>query len=223
MVKNSSISNNSVLHLSTHLSSILLIDRTLSGATTPDQSGPGRDGNEGVLRIPQSSSITGTSPSDCLVSYPGHSLGEHYPFAEGAVGVFYSHSRLSNDRSLLINLLTPVLQLVKKLYGCCTNRIVNKIIVGVDLLFVLPWFFYFRSICDFHKIALEQKSMFELNLRNKRLLLDIRMKDWLIVFNGRLTCLEVKESLKCWFIFKFIHNFLRVFSTRLYLKYFYNK
>ena len=39
------------------------------------QSGPGSNGNEGVLRIPQSSSTAGTSPSDCLVSYPGHSLG----------------------------------------------------------------------------------------------------------------------------------------------------
>ena len=29
---------------------------------------------KGVLRIPQSSSITGTSPSDCFVSYLGHSL-----------------------------------------------------------------------------------------------------------------------------------------------------
>ena len=28
---------------------------------------PGRNGNEVVLRIPQSSSITGTSPSDCLM------------------------------------------------------------------------------------------------------------------------------------------------------------
>ena len=36
------------------------IDRILSGATTPDQSGPGINGNEGVLCIPQSSSITGT-------------------------------------------------------------------------------------------------------------------------------------------------------------------
>ena len=40
-----------------------------SGATTPGQSGLGSDGNKGELRIPQSSSITGTSPSDCLVSY----------------------------------------------------------------------------------------------------------------------------------------------------------
>ena len=30
----------------------------LSGATTPGQSGPGSDGNEGVLHIPQSSNIT---------------------------------------------------------------------------------------------------------------------------------------------------------------------
>ena len=55
----------------------------LSGATTPGQSGPGSDGNERVLRIPQSSSIAGTSTSDCLVSYPGHSLeGGSYPSAE---------------------------------------------------------------------------------------------------------------------------------------------
>ena len=40
------------------------------------------NGNEGVLRIPQSSSITGTSPLDCLVSYPGHSLGGLTPSGE---------------------------------------------------------------------------------------------------------------------------------------------
>ena len=48
----------------------------------PGQSGPGSDGNKEVLSIPQSSSITGTSPSDCLVSYPGHSLGGSYSSAE---------------------------------------------------------------------------------------------------------------------------------------------
>ena len=47
--------------------------QTLLGATTLGQSGPGNDGNKGVLRIPQISSITGTSSSDCFVSYPGHS------------------------------------------------------------------------------------------------------------------------------------------------------
>ena len=47
---------------------------TLSGATIPGQSEPWSDGNERVLRSPQSSSIIGTSASDCLVSYLGHSL-----------------------------------------------------------------------------------------------------------------------------------------------------
>ena len=45
---------------------------TLSGATIPGQNEPGSDGNEEVIRISQSSSITGTSPSACFVSYPGH-------------------------------------------------------------------------------------------------------------------------------------------------------
>ena len=48
--------------------------RTLSSATTPVQSGSGSDGNEGILCIRQSSMITGTSPSDYLVSYTGHLL-----------------------------------------------------------------------------------------------------------------------------------------------------
>ena len=47
----------------------------ISGDTTMGQSGPGSDGNEEVLYIPQSSSITGASPSDFLVSYPRHSFG----------------------------------------------------------------------------------------------------------------------------------------------------
>ena len=63
-------------------SSIWSINRTLSAACTPGQSGPGSDGSKGVLCIPQNSSITGASPSDCLVSYLGHSLEESYPSAE---------------------------------------------------------------------------------------------------------------------------------------------
>ena len=47
----------------------------LSGATTSGQSWHGSDGNEGVLRIPQSSSITEVSPWDGFVSYPGQLLG----------------------------------------------------------------------------------------------------------------------------------------------------
>ena len=70
-------------------SSFWPIVRTLPGDTTPGQSGPVSDGNEGVLCIPQSSSITGASPSDCLVSYPGWWV---LPLCSGAVAVFYSPS-----------------------------------------------------------------------------------------------------------------------------------
>ena len=63
-------------------SSIWPIDRILSGATTSCQSGPGSDGNKVVLRIPQSSQSTESSPSDYLVSYAGHSLVGSYLSAE---------------------------------------------------------------------------------------------------------------------------------------------
>ena len=63
-------------------SSIWPINRTLSSATTPDQSVPGNDGNERVLHILHSSSITRASPSDCLASYQGHLLGGSYSSAE---------------------------------------------------------------------------------------------------------------------------------------------
>ena len=58
------------------------IDRALSGATTLVQSGPGSNSNEGVLCIPQSSSITGTSPSDCLLSYQDTHWRGPYPSTE---------------------------------------------------------------------------------------------------------------------------------------------
>ena len=74
----------------------------LSGASTPGQSGPGRNGNEGVLHIPQSSSITGTSPSDCLVSYPGHLLGEVLPLCREAVDIFYSPSQLLDQNNFFL-------------------------------------------------------------------------------------------------------------------------
>ena len=51
---------------------------TQSCATTPGQNGPGSDGIEGVLHIPQSSNITGASPSNGLISYLGHTLGKFY-------------------------------------------------------------------------------------------------------------------------------------------------
>ena len=54
---------------------------TLSGATTPGQSGTGSGGNEWVFCIPQSSSITGTLSSDGFES-DQDTHGGYYPTAE---------------------------------------------------------------------------------------------------------------------------------------------
>ena len=77
IVKNISISSHSAQSNSSNSN-----NSVLSCAIILGQSGPGSHGNEGVLHIPQSPCITGTSPSDCFVSYPGHSLGVSYPSAE---------------------------------------------------------------------------------------------------------------------------------------------
>ena len=116
--------------------SIKPIDRALSGATTPGQSGPGSDGNEGVLRILQSSSTVGTSPSDCLVSYPGHSLGGVLPPCRGAVSVFYSPSRLGN--SMLACFLLPSFLDVYSL---------SMSSLGCKALCIIMGFLILRSIC----------------------------------------------------------------------------
>ena len=89
-------------------SSILHIDKTLSGATTPGQSGPGHYGNEWVLHIPQSSKY-GASPSNCLMSYPGHSLvGGSYPLPTcKSVYSTASVDRTFKGNSSLITILAP--------------------------------------------------------------------------------------------------------------------
>ena len=67
---------------------------TLSGATTPGQSELRSIGNEGVFHIYQSSSITGASLSDCLVSKQGILWGGGVlSLYREAVGVFCSPSR----------------------------------------------------------------------------------------------------------------------------------
>ena len=71
---------------------------TLPGAFTPSQSGPGSDGCQRALCISQNPSITWTTSTDCLVSYPGHSSEAGVlPIFREAVGVFYSLSRLGKE------------------------------------------------------------------------------------------------------------------------------
>ena len=80
--------------ISTEFSSIGPRDGTQPGASTMGQRGPRSDGNEGVLRIPQSSCIL--EPHHIFLSYPRHSLEAVLPLCRGAVGLFYSASRLSH-------------------------------------------------------------------------------------------------------------------------------
>ena len=63
--------------ISMQFGSIWPIDRALTGATIPGQSGPGSNGNKGMLRIPQISSITETSASD----YPSPEVQSVYSTA----------------------------------------------------------------------------------------------------------------------------------------------
>ena len=50
---------------------------TLSGATTPGRRGPGSNGNEGLVQIPQISKA-GASPPDGWMSYVRTLFGEWY-------------------------------------------------------------------------------------------------------------------------------------------------
>ena len=74
------------------------MDRTQLVAINPGQSEPESDSNEGVLRSPKISSITGTPPLDCLVSYTGHSLWRRgsYPSAEKQSVYFTAQTDWSN-------------------------------------------------------------------------------------------------------------------------------
>ena len=69
--------------ISTLFSSILPIDTTLSGATTPGQRGPGSDGNKGYSTFPKTPALLKPHHHHGLLSYLGHSLGwGSYPSAE---------------------------------------------------------------------------------------------------------------------------------------------
>ena len=76
------------------------VDRTLSGTTTLSQNGPGSYGNEGVLCMPQSSSINEVSKTDGLVSYPRHSLRETW-FECTCLWVDFMKWKMSNIQSVI--------------------------------------------------------------------------------------------------------------------------
>ena len=127
---------------STHFSSISPIDRTLSGATAPGQSGPGGDDNEGVLRIPQSFSITGITPSDCLVLYPGRTLEGVLPFCRS---VFSSLSQLGTR--------TEVSQYFLKTDKCKSQSQWRSMTVSFSLIRHMVWC-SLRRATDNHQVSL---------------------------------------------------------------------
>ena len=83
----------------------------------PGQSGPESNGNEGVLRIPQRPSITGTSPSDCLVSYSGALIGGSYPSVEVQSVYSSAPSWLGNKAQLI----TTIFRWLKKFCSACKS------------------------------------------------------------------------------------------------------
>ena len=73
------------------------IYRALSGATSPATIVDlGAIAMKGYSAFPKAPALAGTSPPDCLVSYPGHSFEGVLLLSREAVGVFYSPSRLGN-------------------------------------------------------------------------------------------------------------------------------
>ena len=78
------------------ISSIWLIDETLTGTTNPGKSWSGSNANEGVLHLPQSSR-TRASPSDGLVSYHDTLIGGMFLICRDAISIFYSTSYLTSQ------------------------------------------------------------------------------------------------------------------------------
>ena len=134
------------------------IDRALSDATIPGHTGPGSNGNEGVLCIPQSSSITGTSPSDCLVSYPGNLLGWGgvLPFCKSAVGVFYSPIRLGKIFFYSTPSTRSILKWLMFVFFFLKNRSIVPKFKPKHLLWDLTHIFP----CSFHSLKHSSDSSF---------------------------------------------------------------
>ena len=76
------------------INDILTIDGTLTGTTTPDQSGPGSNTNEGETSYYSKLQDWMLTVRCRLVSYPGHMLcgWGNLPLCRGAVGKFYNTS-----------------------------------------------------------------------------------------------------------------------------------
>ena len=62
---------------------------------------------KGYSAFPQSTSITGTSPSDCLELYPGHSLGGG-SYSSAVVQSVYSTAPADWEKNLYSYIFKPI-------------------------------------------------------------------------------------------------------------------
>ena len=83
--------------------------------------GPGSDSNEGVLRIPQSSSIIGTSPLDCLVSYQDTRWWGSTPLQRSSLCILQPLWCEISKEQLIISILCNQL-LIKMYQYCCVTQ-----------------------------------------------------------------------------------------------------
>ena len=140
-----------------HISSIKPINMALSGVTNLGQSGLGSDSNEAGLHIPQSSGITETSPSDCLVIYQGHLLESVLPLCREAVGVFYSPSRRGTrfvDDLPNFNIYIYIYTLTQTHTLYIHMRILNN---QIYIMKIIPTWRR-ASLPRFHQTALQNRS-----------------------------------------------------------------
>ena len=102
----------------------------MSGAPTPGKSRPGTYGNEEVLCIPQSSSTTEASPSDCLVSYPERSLGRVLPQSVYSTAPLnwgkHHHHHVALPAWIFLSHYRPLLLVGLQGYVLCRNRAVSS-------------------------------------------------------------------------------------------------
>ena len=111
------------------------IDRILSGATTLGQSWPRSDGNEAMFCIPQSSSIIGISPSDCLVSYQDTRWEEGLtPQQSGSRYILQPH--LTGEGFHWISSQLPCNQIVSSIFTKFPNIMILYYLNDFDFKFV---------------------------------------------------------------------------------------
>ena len=120
------------------------IERTLLGATTPGQSEPGSDGNRGVLRILQSFSVTGASPSGCLVSYQDTRWGSLTPLQRSSRCILQPQPNRPCYFSVLIRASYSIKCIVCIICIMCTICLERQeVFVYFSVIFALFFFIFF--------------------------------------------------------------------------------